>query len=75
MGLPVNQIIQGDCLQVLRTLPDKSVDLVLTDQPYGIGEDGGRSEIGRVVVIASFQKGTGIGNAVEGLFRRNVASL
>lgn len=27
-------IYQGDCLQVLPTLPDNSVDLVLTDPPY-----------------------------------------
>lgn len=31
-----NKIIQGDCLEVLRNIPDKSVDLVLTDPPYGI---------------------------------------
>ncbi|MBD5367294.1 MAG: site-specific DNA-methyltransferase [Bacteroides sp.] len=28
-------LTQGDCLQVLPTLPDNSVDLVLTDLPYG----------------------------------------
>lgn len=33
----MNEIIQGDCLQVMRTFPDKSFDLVLTDPPYGIG--------------------------------------
>jgi len=27
----------GDCLEVMRTIPDKSIDLVLTDPPYGIG--------------------------------------
>ena len=27
-------IIQGDCIEVMRTLGDKSVDLVLTDPPY-----------------------------------------
>ncbi len=31
-----NTIICGDCLEVLKTLPDKCVDLVLTDPPYGI---------------------------------------
>ena len=30
-----NTIIQGDCLEVLKQLPDKCVDLVLTDIPYG----------------------------------------
>jgi predicted methyltransferase len=36
MNLPINQIICGDCLEVMKTFPDKSVDLVLTDPPYGI---------------------------------------
>lgn len=31
MSLPLNQIILGDCLQVMKTFPDKSIDLVLTD--------------------------------------------
>jgi DNA modification methylase len=34
MTLPVNQIVQGDCVQVLKSLPGKSVDLVVTDPPY-----------------------------------------
>ena len=29
-------LILGDCLEKLRELPDGSVDLVLTDFPYGI---------------------------------------
>ena len=33
-----NQIIQGDCLELMKQLPDKSVDLVLTDPPYGLGK-------------------------------------
>ena len=28
------QVTQGDCTSVLRTLPDESVDFVLTDPPY-----------------------------------------
>ena len=30
------QIIHGDCLEVLKTLPSGSVDAVVTDPPYGI---------------------------------------
>lgn len=30
-------LYNGDCLDVLRTLPDKSIDLVLTDPPYNLG--------------------------------------
>lgn len=32
-----NRIICADCLDILRQLPDKCVDLLLTDPPYGIG--------------------------------------
>ena len=35
-GLPVNQIIQGDCIEVLARLPEKSVDLVFADPPYNL---------------------------------------
>ena len=31
-----NQILQGDCLELMKGMPDKSVDLILTDPPYGI---------------------------------------
>jgi DNA modification methylase len=30
------QVLQGDCLEVMKTLPDASVDAVVTDPPYGI---------------------------------------
>ena len=28
-----------DCLEYMRSLPDKSFDLAIADPPYGIGED------------------------------------
>lgn len=28
-------LLHGDCLELLKTIPDKSIDLVLTDPPYG----------------------------------------
>ena len=27
----------GDCLEIMKQIPDKSIDLVLTDPPYNIG--------------------------------------
>lgn len=33
----INKIHCGDCLDFMRRMPDKSVDLVLTDPPYGGG--------------------------------------
>ena len=29
-------LIQGDCLEVMKTIPDESIDLILTDCPYHI---------------------------------------
>ncbi|MGV8823003.1 DNA-methyltransferase [Methylibium petroleiphilum] len=31
------RILQGDCVEVMRTLPECSVDSIVTDPPYGIG--------------------------------------
>ena len=31
------QLLQGDCLELMEEIPDESVDLVLTDPPYGMG--------------------------------------
>src|SRR3990167_8130622 len=33
----INKIIQGDCLEVMKEIPDKSVDLVITSPPYNVG--------------------------------------
>lgn len=30
------QLYLGDCLEIMKTIPDESIDLVLTDPPYGI---------------------------------------
>lgn len=34
MTLPLNQILLGDCLEVMKTLPDGCVDALITDPPY-----------------------------------------
>ena len=36
MDLPFNQIIQGDCVEVLKALPAGSVDLIFADPPYNL---------------------------------------
>ena len=35
-ALPLDTILQGDCLEHLRRLPDNSVDLVFADPPYNL---------------------------------------
>jgi adenine-specific DNA-methyltransferase len=32
--LPINEIIHGDCITVMRTMPSESMDLVIADPPY-----------------------------------------
>jgi len=32
----INKIICGDCLEVMKDIPDNTIDLVVTDPPYGI---------------------------------------
>ena len=31
------KLLQGDCLELMKDIPDSSVDMVLTDPPYNIG--------------------------------------
>ena len=53
----VNKILCGDCLEIMKGIPDKAVDLVLTDPPYGIGMDkgfGGSRKFGSVGLNGGF---------------------
>jgi DNA modification methylase len=36
MELPINQIICGDCIEVMKTWPDNCIDSIITDPPYGL---------------------------------------
>jgi site-specific DNA-methyltransferase (adenine-specific) len=36
LELPLNSILQGDCVEILKTLPEKSVDLIFADPPYNL---------------------------------------
>jgi site-specific DNA-methyltransferase (adenine-specific) len=31
----LNKVMQGDCLEIMQEIPDKSVDMILCDLPYG----------------------------------------
>ena len=37
-----------DCMEYMRQFPDKHFELAVVDPPYGIGEDGGKSQSRRV---------------------------
>lgn len=32
----LNQLMHGDCLELMKDIPDGSVDMVLCDMPYGV---------------------------------------
>jgi DNA modification methylase len=34
--LPVNSILHGDCIEILRSFPENSVDLIFADPPYNL---------------------------------------
>jgi site-specific DNA-methyltransferase (adenine-specific) len=39
----INKVICGDCLEVMKDIPDKSVDCLITDPPYNYKINGGGS--------------------------------
>jgi site-specific DNA-methyltransferase (adenine-specific) len=51
------EILQGDCMEYMRSLPDNAFDLAIVDPPYGIGMDSrkmnGRQSKGRHAVTQS----------------------
>ena len=34
--LPLNQILRGDCIEILNSLPENSVDVIFADPPYNL---------------------------------------
>ena len=36
LSLPLDQVLHGDCIKILSTLPEKSVDLIFADPPYNL---------------------------------------
>ena len=35
--IETGKIINGDCVEVMKTLPEGTVDLIVTSPPYGVG--------------------------------------
>ncbi len=35
--METNKIYNGDCIEVMRTFPENSIDLIVTSPPYGVG--------------------------------------
>ncbi len=39
------KLLRGDCLELLKTLPDNSVDSIVTDPPYGLSKEPNMQEV------------------------------
>lgn len=52
---------RGDCIEVLRTLPDNSVDSIVTDPPYGLSKEPDMLEVLRHWLAGDDYKHTGSG--------------
>src|SRR5574344_1505901 len=44
---PIDVIIQGDCLEEMKKIPDKSIDAIVTDPPYFLLNDAGKGFMGK----------------------------
>lgn len=51
------QLFQGDCLEVLKSIPDKSIDLIATDPPYKITPRGNYGTFGGMMKTEQSMKG------------------
>ena len=57
----VNKIIEGDCLEVLKTMPDNSIDSIVTDPPYGLGKEPDIREVMKAWIDKGYHEITGSG--------------
>lgn len=71
----LNKIILGDCLDVMREMPDKCVDLVLTDPPYGIKVGGAKpfGKVGRAKPFGKVDGGNPLGRETTGKVKGAIA--
>lgn len=51
------KLLQGDCLEVMKSIPDGSVDLILTDPPYKVTSRGGYTSAGGMMLDDNMRKG------------------
>ena len=49
-------IYNADCLEIMKDIPDKSIDLVLTDPPYNVKKDFLNDDLSRVEFIDFIKK-------------------
>lgn len=54
--IPFNDIHKGDAMELIKQIPDKSIDLIYTDPPYEIGSGcGGKSALSQRIIKTNYQ--------------------
>lgn len=61
-------LYQGDCLDLMKNIPDKSVDMVLCDLPFGTTMNKWDKKIDLQVLFAEYQKLVKIGGGNSTIF-------
>jgi modification methylase len=51
---PIHRIIQGECLEVMKKIPDQAIHFICADLPYNISGKGGLTMRGNAIVRADF---------------------
>ena len=60
----------GDCLEVMRSIPDKSIELCLTDPPYNIAKNNNFSTMGRAGIdFGEWDKGFDLFSYIDQVIR------
>lgn len=52
----VNKVVQGDCLEIMKSIPDKSIDMILCDLPYGTTQNNWDSVIDLQKLWAEYER-------------------
>ena len=52
----LNTIIEGDCLEKMKAIPDESIDMVLCDLPYGTTQNKWDSIINLDILFTEYRR-------------------
>lgn len=64
------KLMQGDCLERMKEIPDGSVDMVLTDPPYNIARDNNFTSMGRAGIdFGEWDKGADLFSYIDQCYR------
>lgn len=54
--MELNKVYLGDCLELMKNIPDKSVDLILADLPYGVTKNKWDSPLDLKLLWAEYER-------------------